>query len=178
MKHTSSRLVSDGDVYADRETYKERKKRGVDSAALAKDLINMNDYERNALDLSENVREELDLYLRIKSYGARQRQERRLAGALRLEAEGEVEGAIENVHRDGLADARLFQKLEYWRTYLMKDDASFDKYQTRFSELEASDFDDLRGALVSAREEKLTSKPKGAGRQLFRLLRSQIEELL
>ena len=165
--------------HINRPLYKAIKKRGVDSAALARRLIELNEHQRNRLNLPEFIRETLDEYFKIpakSSHGARKRQERRLAGHLRNVESDEIFATIEGVQKSSLADARLFQKLEFWRKALVDDEGGYAKLTERYA-LDDEVLAALKTHVDDAQSEKRTSKPKGASKKLFRFLRENIGPL-
>lgn len=129
------------------------------------------------LTLPEHVQEELDDALRIKSPIARRRQERRLARALRNEGIDEVETALDALREEDRGDARSFQRVERWRDRIVDAETSDlpGLVDELLAELPAARPAEMHELVNAARREKLRGKPKGAGKRLFRHLKTLFE---
>ncbi len=141
---------------------KERRDAGSRSGDLAHKLMEIKDSALAALDLDEELRDAIVRARKITAMVARRRAERQLAGDLRRFDVEDVEKRLANVQSTGVAEPQLFQKAERWRTRLIEegDDA--------LAAFPGGPVDPLPKLIANAKREKLTGKPPGAARALFR----------
>jgi ribosome-associated protein len=169
--------MSDHDTPNERPTRAARRAVGDRSASLARRLMQLPERHLARLNLPESVQAELDDARRIKSPIARRRQERRLAGALRNEGLEDVEATLDGLREEDRGDARSFQRVERWRDRLVGAesgdlDGLVDELLAELPDARPAEMHELVNA---ARREKLRGKPKGAGRRLFRHLKTLLE---
>jgi ribosome-associated protein len=114
------------------------------------------------LDLDDELRALVDRARAVTSHQARRRAERSLAGDLRRAELGDLEERIAAVQATGAAQPRLFKLAESWRTRLLEEgpDAA--------AELPGGVTPALVTLVENARRERITGKPPGAARALFR----------
>jgi ribosome-associated protein len=139
---------------------------GRRSAAAAHALMLMPDAALGRLDLDDEL---IAAFLKardINHVGARRREERRLAGVLRLGDLDEMEEKLASQEKSGKADGRMFKQAEAWRTRLLTDGAeALEAFHQAFPEQERQVLDKM---FQDACREDVQGKPKGAKKALFR----------
>lgn len=142
---------------------------GERSSKLARELMKLADASIAKLDLSEDVREAVDIARRVKSDVARRRAERQLAGDLRrLDLEA-VETQLATFHATGAGNTRRFQDAEQWRAKLIEQGTrALDGFPG------GSD-DDFPELIEAAQKERATGKPRGAAKALFRHIAERLK---
>ncbi len=125
------------------------------------------------LGLPEPLRLAIGEGRRISAFGARRRHLRYLR---RLLLEPEAEPLRQLAAQDGQAarrEAARFHWLEEWRERLVEEgDPSLDEFLAAHP---TADRQELRRLVLAAQRERRDGKPAGAGRALFRRLRSVAE---
>lgn len=124
------------------------------------------------LGLDESLRETVERARKVTSLIARRRAERSLAGALRRVNLVTLATRIENVRATGLGDPRRLHEAERWRTRLIDEDGGAAAFHAAFPE---ADHSGLSQQIADARRERMSGKPPGAGRALFRRISSTLE---
>lgn len=139
---------------------------GRRSAAAAHTLMLMPDADLRRLDMDEELIASFLKAREINHVGARRREERRLAGVLRLGDLDEMEEKLASQEKSGKADGRMFKQAEAWRTRLLIDGAeALEAFYLAFPGQERQVLDEL---FHDACREDVQGKPKGAKKALFR----------
>ena len=141
---------------------RERRDAGERSARIARELMKWKDTALAKLEMSEELREELEEARAITSPIARRRAERALAGSLRDIDLDELEAYMINIEAKGNADPRMFHDAEKWRARLIEEGSA------AAAEFPGGYVEPLPQLIQNARRERDTGKPKGAARALFR----------
>jgi ribosome-associated protein len=158
----------------DRPSKSERKRRSDDLQSLGEALIELSPAELDALPLSEQLRDAVDLAKRITAHGGLYRQ-KQLIGKLMRKIDAEPIREAMNARRDReRVEALRFHRIEQWRDKLLSEGAeAVTRLKTEFPNI-----DDVavRSLTERARKEQQTSSQKitPAGRELFRLLRESM----
>ena len=151
------------------------KQAGRRSTAAAHTLMVMPEMALRHLDLEEDLRDSFLRARELPNMGAQRREERRLAGVLRLGDLGEIEERLSRQEQAGRADARLFQRVEAWRTRLIEDgEPAVEEFLQQHPGQEART---LAKMAHEARREHQQGKPKGAKKALFRHIATVLKEI-
>lgn len=149
---------------------KSQKKR--DAEALRKlgvELIDLPQGKLETLPLSEPLLRAILEAKRLKSHGAMRRQAQ-LIGKLMRSADGDaILEAYEGLLAEGSAQTAEFHALEQWRDRLINERDALTEFINLYPDV---DVQSLRQLLKKAVDEKKSGKPPGAGKALFRFLRS------
>jgi len=140
---------------------RELRRAGDRSARVASTIMQLSASSLAKLELDDELREVVDRARAVTAKGARRREERALAGALRRVDLAALETRLANVQATGAADPRLFHLAEHWRTRLIEDVAAAAEFPGGAS-------DPLPQLIEHARRERTTGRPPGAARALFR----------
>jgi ribosome-associated protein len=149
-----------------------RRDAGTSSAKLANELMQVPASSLPKLGLDEDLLGTLEAARRITSHTARRRAERTLAGALRRVDIDALAARLESVRSTGVADSRRLHLAEQWRTRLLDEPDAPAAFAAAHP---AADAALLERLIESARLERTTGKPPGAGRALFRHVTHTIE---
>ncbi len=168
-KKKGSRPVDSEDARPGREeSRRARREAGSRSAAAAHGLMELPGAAFNGLELEDELRQEVARSRAIVPKGARRREERRLAGILRVRELEQVEAELANVEGQGRADARLFKYAEGWRERLLDEATAVDEIVPTFiAEVGGCDPSALSRQVQDARRQ-LGAGRRGASRELFR----------
>ena len=142
---------------------------GERSSKLARELMKIAESSLAKLDLSEDVRDAVDIARRVKTDIARRRAERQLAGDLRrLDLEA-VETQLATFHATGAGNTRRFQDAEQWRAKLIEQGTS------ALAGFPGGGDDEFPDLIAAAQKERATGKPKGAAKALFRHIAERLK---
>jgi len=153
---------------------RQRRTAGDRSASAAHTLMQLPEALIGGLGLDDDLREAVDRARAVTSPGARRREERRLAGALRRVDADDLETRLSKVQESGHADARQFQAAETWRTRLIEEGAP--AAEAFFASVVGTDRVALAKLIEEARRERTTGRPRGAARALFRQVMAALRE--
>ena len=134
--------------------------------------------ERRALaPMPEDLREAIEIYLKIRSNEARRRQLQFIGKVLRGIETEPLQAAVDAFAQGKAADAESLHKIERWRDDLIENDAALTRWMEAFPD---SDVQHLRSLIRAARKESATHdssqrQPKSY-RELFRLIRRRLAE--
>jgi len=137
----------------------QRRNVGEQSARLASTLMKLSDAVVKKLALEDDVREAIERARSVTALVARRRAERTLAGDLRRFDLDEI--ARQLALDTGGDDKRRFHAAEQWRTRLIAEGAA------ALAQFPHAD-DQLPDLVAAAQRERLTGRPQGAARALFR----------
>jgi len=153
---------------------REVKEAGRRSSSAAHQLMLMPDQALLRLDLEPQLRDAFIKARTIRNTGARRREERRLAGVLRLGSLDEIEETLKRQEEGGLADARLFKQVEVWRAQLIT--GGKETREAFFNEHPGQDGGALHRMVRLAIKEDSRGKPRGAKKALFRYIAGVLKE--
>lgn len=159
----------DEDGFAVRPNKTRLKRELAEVRQLVVVLMESGERELAGLTLDSGFLEGLREVARMKPSGARNRQIKYLVKRLQTQDLGAVRQWHEQRDRREAEQNRRFHLLEQWRERLVAEgDAALEAF---LQEQPDTDRQQLRQLIRSARKEKETGKPAGAGRKLFRWLR-------
>ena len=140
------------------------------AATLARTLMGLKPQVLDALEIDDDLKDDVRDATRITAHVARRREERRLAGSLRGEDLDAIETALATVttNRAPASDARAFKRAEHWRAVLL--DEGVKGIDAVLAEAPALDAKTLTPLIKRAQKEAQFGSPKGAKKQLFRAL--------
>ena len=135
---------------------------GDRSARIAQALMKLPASALGKLGLDEELREKVVRARAVTAHIARRRSERALAGELRRVDLFELEARLEKVRATGAAEPARFHLAEGWRARLIEGGIAA-----------AADFpggaaEPLPRLIEQAQRERVTGRPRGAARALFR----------
>jgi len=150
------------------------KRAAKDIETLAEQLSGEGPEALKRLELSGDLRAELDLVRRAKGHGARKRQIKHLAGYLRNHADecAAIQAHLQGESERHYAEQRTFHRVEQWRDRLCDPkqvEAALQELRECCPQL---DFDALAKLARTA-----GNGDKGAARKIFRALREVAEQL-
>lgn len=154
----------------------QRRREALDTLALAEQLVALTPARTAALELPEDVADEIVHVRAISAHGARKRQMAYLAKLMRRHDEdafATARAVLGNDRQHQREEAAAFQRVEVLRERLLDGDretltALIDKHPH-------IDRQHLNALLRQARSESKRGKPPRAARELFRLLRDLSE---
>lgn len=158
------------DEYDDDFISKSQVKREAEAAqALGERLITLRKEQLDQLDLSETLRDAVELAQRITSHGALRRQRQYIGKLMRQEDTAPIEARFAEWERKDRVETARLHRLEHWRERLLTDDAALGEW---LAEHPDTDVQRLRTLIRNAHKEQATGKPPKSSRELFKLLRS------
>jgi ribosome-associated protein len=150
---------------------KSQKKRDADALQkLGVKLIALNMEKLHALPLSENLRQALIDAKSIKSHGALRRQVQLIGKLMRTVNSEAILDAYNAMLAEDKAQTATFHGLEQWRTRLLNEGkVALTEFVQSYK---TTDVQQLRQLVKKAVEEQNGGGHTGAGKALFRFLRS------
>jgi len=143
-------------------------------ATLIEKMTELSDKELSRLGVGDDVIEEIGRVRAIKPSGARKRQLKYCVKQLQGCDLSEVELYLNDQRSQQIALNQTFHDLEKWRDRLIEQ--GDEVIGEALSEWPSLDRQQLRQLIRDARRERDLGKPPGAGRKLFRYLRTLSEE--
>jgi ribosomal 50S subunit-associated protein YjgA (DUF615 family) len=141
---------------------REQRTAGERSARLANALMKLSASALGKLGLDEELREAIDRARAVTSQVARRRAERALAGALRREDLVELAAKLAKVQETGSSEPQQFHLAEQWRARMLEGGlAAAAGFPGGVAE-------PLPRLIEQAQRERVTGRPLGAARALFR----------
>lgn len=157
----------------ERQSKSARKREVVALQELAERMAALSDRELERLGVAAALREALAQVRPMRPSGARNRQLKHCVKFMGGDALGEVEAYLQDRHSQQVSANRTLHAVERWRDRLVSEgDAALDQLIEALPDL---DRQQMRQLMRDAARERETGKPAGAGRKLFRHLRSVIE---
>lgn len=156
------------DDVEDRGPSKSQKKR--DSQAmqdLGAELTRLPADQLARIDLPEDIREAIDTYKRIKSFGALRRQMQLIGKLMRRLDAAAVREAIDRATGESRAAVAALHRSERARDAMLADDAAITQYISQFPQ---TDVQQLRRLVRAARKEREQGKPPKSARALYQLI--------
>lgn len=162
----------------DAEISKSRRKRDADAIRdLGQQLADLGPSELATVPLPEDVRSAIEQLGTIKAHGARKRQLGYLAKKLRHTDTSVISSALEKLRLAARANTLNHHRVEQWRDRLLgesSDETANDALTTFLQEFSTADRQHLRQLQRQALKERSTQRPPAAARQLFKEIRSII----
>ncbi|RMF18021.1 MAG: DUF615 domain-containing protein [Gammaproteobacteria bacterium] len=147
----------------------QRKREAEALQKLGERLTHLREEQRNALPLSDTLREGIDTYLRIKSHEARRRQLQYIGKVMKAENLDAIREAVDRLDSTTEAYARIHHHAEHWRARLLSDDKSA---LTEFLEAHPGlDIQSLRTLIRNAKKDQETGKNRGNLKKLYQAIR-------
>lgn len=145
--------------------------------AFARQLSELPPARLDALELPEDIRDELAEVQRTPSHIAHKRQLAHLAKLMRAHDEGDfaaARGALANDRAAGAREAAALHRIEGLREKLLGEsgDAALTDFIATHPQ---ADRQHLCALIRQARREREADQPPRAQRELFRLLRNELE---
>ena len=158
--------VFDTDV---RRSHREHKQQVDAYARLAKDLVDLAPHKLAKLDVDPEIVDVVEV-CRDRRKGARIREQRRLATALRRIDARALRDAVDDITRKDRAHVQQDKQLEQWRERLLEGgDAALSEFVQRYP---TADRQQLRQLVRSAGKDRTKGKAVAAYRKLLREIRA------
>lgn len=141
---------------------RQQRRAGDRSARLANALMKLPAWALGKLGLDEDLRASVDRARAVTAHIARRRAERTLAGDLRRIDLVALDARLAQVQVTGAAEPQQFHLAEQWRARMIEDGLP------AAAEFPGGAAEPLPQLIASAQRERLTGKPPGAARALFR----------
>jgi ribosome-associated protein len=141
---------------------RQQRKAGDRSARLANALMKLPGSALGKLGLDEDLRASVDRARAVTAHIARRRAERTLAGELRRIDLVALDARLAQVQTTGAAEPQQFHLAEQWRARLIEGGLA------AAAEFPGGVTEPLSQLIASAQRERVTGKPPGAARALFR----------
>jgi len=141
---------------------RQQRRAGDRSARLANALMKLPGSALGKLGLDEDLRAAVDRARAVTAHVARRRAERTLAGDLRRIDLVALDARLAQVQATGAAEPQQFQRAEQWRARMIEGGLA------AAAEFPGGVTEPLPQLIASAQRERLTGKPPGAARALFR----------
>lgn len=138
--------------------------------AVGEKLAHLNSQQLAEMPISEKFREAITEFKRISSHEAKRRQLQYLGRLMRDEDVEEIKVRLASLENVSVQAAKELHDLENWRERLLTQ--SKEALTEFINQFPNCDIQQLRHLIRDASKEKETGKPAGAGRALFRYLRT------
>ncbi|HIU73340.1 MAG TPA: DUF615 domain-containing protein [Candidatus Aphodousia faecipullorum] len=134
---------------------------------LGKEMTKLGAETLNRIPLPEDVREAIDEYAKMKSFGAQRRQLQLIGKRMNGLDPERVRQAIDLATGESRAAVAAHHKAERLRDKLLAEDAFLTEFIQTYPSL---DVQSLRQTIRSARREAATGKPPKSARELYRII--------
>jgi len=164
------------DFFDEQPPSKSRRKREAHALqTLGENLVALKDGQLERIPLPADLHAAILEARRLHQRGARKRQLQYIGRLMRqLDDPDAVQAAYERVVHPGEAETRHLHRLERWRDRLLEDgDAAMGDWLAEYPD---TDRQHLRQLIRAARKERERQQPPKKARELFRYLRSFMEE--
>jgi ribosome-associated protein len=141
---------------------RQQRNAGDRSARLANALMKLPGSALGKLGLDEDLRASVDRARAVTAHIARRRAERTLAGDLRRIDLVALDARLAQVQTTGAAEPQQLHLAEQWRARMIEDGLA------AAAEFPGGVTEPLSQLIASAQRERVTGKPPGAARALFR----------
>jgi ribosome-associated protein len=159
------------------ESRSQKRREALDVLAMATKLMDTSPAALALLPLPDDLRALVVDSQRITSHIARKRQTQWLAKQMRRESENvlsTLRAALEHTREDARRDAAALHRVEHWRLRLVEEgDAALAGFLEAYP---TADRQQLRTLARNAKAERAANKPPHSFRELFRVLRSVMDE--
>lgn len=140
---------------------------------LGKTLMALPEAHFNRMPLSEDMREAMQLYKRLKHNEAKRRQLQYIGKHMPREAVADIQAALDEIENENKRFRQHFHQLEQQRDALIQ--GSNDDLTRFLDQYPQLDKQQLRNLVRQAKKEVSEKKPPAASRKLFRFLRDSID---
>jgi ribosome-associated protein len=151
----------------------QKKRDAAATQAFGITLVGLNQDVLSQLPLSPRLATAIHAAKSLKSHTAIRRQALWIGKLLRDEGEEEIQAAYEQLRARDSNQTAVFHAIEAWRTRLIAAEA--EALTALMTAYPAIDGQTIRQLIKKAQEEQQRALHTGAGRALFRYLRSHIE---
>ncbi len=168
--------MHEDDLFDERAPSKSQRKREAHALqALGENLVALTPSQLARIPLPDDLRAAIEEARRLHQRGARKRQMQYIGKLMRqLDDPAQVQAAWERVVAPGEAETRRLHRLERWRDRLLEEgDAALGDW---LAEHPATDRQHLRQLVRAALKERQRQQAPKKARELFRYLRSFMEE--
>lgn len=138
---------------------------------LGKEMTKLGADTLNRIPLPEDVREAIDEYAKMKSFGAQRRQLQLIGKRMNGLDPEKVRAAIDMATGESRAAVAAHHRAERLRDKLIADDAALTDFIKDFPEVNVQS---LRQLIRSARKEAQMGKPPKSARELYRLIHPMV----
>jgi len=140
---------------------------------LGQALMKLPEPHFNRMPLSEDMREAMALYKRLKHNEAKRRQLQYIGKHMPREAVDDIQAALDEIENENKRFRQHFHQLEQQRDSLIQgSNEDLTHFLDQYPEL---DKQQLRNLVRQAQKELSQKKPPAASRKLFRFLRENID---
>jgi ribosome-associated protein len=159
----------------ERPSKSERKRRSDDLQSLGEALIDLPQSELDALPLPDALRDAVMVARRITAHGGLYRQKQYIGKLMRkLDAEP-IRAAMTARNDRQRLEALRFRRIEHWRDRLLAEgDAALAQFIAETAGRVSAQR--LRGLVADAQQEQRSGAAPHAARELFRAIRSALDE--
>jgi len=166
-------VYEETDPLSERPNKSQLKREAEAMRELGRRIVALGPEQTAELPLTEALREAVDEWRRIRSHEARRRQIQRIGKLLREAETDPIRTALERLdHGSTLAKAEL-HAAERWRERLLAEgDEAVRAFVAEHPQVETQR---LRQLIRNARREQARGRPPKAYRELFRLVREQLQ---
>ena len=138
---------------------------------LGKEMTKLGADTLNRIPLPDDVREAIDEYAKMKSFGAQRRQLQLIGKRMNGLDPEKVRAAIDMAMGESRAAVAAHHRAERLRDKLIADDAALTDFIKDFPDVNVQS---LRQLIRSARKEALMGKPPKSARELYRLIHPMV----
>ncbi len=164
-------LDEEDDDFYDRPS-KSQIKRELDALqALGKEMTGLAAETLNRIPLPDEVREAIDEFKKMRSFGAQRRQLQLIGKKMSNLDYNKVRTAIDLATGESKAAVAAHHKAERLRDRLIADDSFLTEFIEEFPNV---DVQNVRRIIRSARKEAQTNKPPKSARELYRLIHPMV----
>lgn len=159
---------------SEQEKSKSQRKREMhELQAIGQQLLDLREQQLAAFPLSEDLRNALEEYHRIRKHEAKRRQLQYIGRLMRSEDHAGITEAFEAITQEQRRSVRLEKLADEWRNRLLDGDA--DTLTEFVDSYPQTDRQGLRQLLRNAQAERQAGKPPTQSRRLFRLIRETLD---
>ena len=138
---------------------------------LGKEMTKLGAETLNKIPLPEDVREAIDEYAKMKSFGAQRRQLQLIGKRMNGLDPEKVRTAIDIATGESRAAVAAHHRAERLRDKLIAEDSALTDFIKEFPQV---DVQGLRQLIRAARKEAQTGKPPKSARELYRLIHPMV----
>ena len=139
---------------------------------LGKEMTKLGAETLNRIPLPEDVREAIDEYAKMRSFGAQRRQLQLIGKRMNGVDPQKVREAIDMATGESPAAVAAHHRAERLRDKLIAEDAALTDFIKDFPEV---DVQTLRQTIRAARKEAQLNKPPKSARELYRLIHQLVK---
>lgn len=163
------------DEYDDRPSKSQIKRELQALQDLGKEMTRLGADTLNKIPLPDNVREAIDEYAKMRSFGAQRRQLQLIGKRMNGLDPVKVRAAIDMATGESKAAVAAHHRAERLRDKLLAEDAFLTDFIKEFPDVNVQS---LRQIIRAARKEAQTNKPPKSARELYRLIYPKVSPQL